>query len=123
MANDLSVKLTLRAEGEQEPESAEIIPTLGGIMEFSFGNAETTWSLDYRKPDRFRLRIDGSVGLVRTSGLEITAAGRFTRDFIDSTTTLDGSLELEFNRNIEVEITGSTGPTGSSVGAGIVIAF
>lgn len=123
MANDLSVRLTLRAEGEQEPESAEIIPSLGGIMELGFGNVDTTWRIDYREPDRFRLRIDGTVGLVRASGIEVTAGGRMTRDFIDSTTELKGSLELEFSRNIEVEITGSTGPTGTSLGAGVVIAF
>jgi len=123
MAADPRVRLTLRAEGERAPESAEITPTLGAVMELRFANAETRWRLDYRKPDRFLLRVDGSVDLVRSEGLDITAAGRLTRDFIEQTLTLDGSLELEFDRNIEVEITGATGPTGTSIGAGLVIAF
>ncbi|MCH7549946.1 MAG: hypothetical protein IH969_10495 [Candidatus Krumholzibacteriota bacterium] len=123
MTEDLKVKLTLTAEGQQKPETTEFVPTYGAKMELGFGDAETTWRLDYRQPDVLRLRIDGKVVLIRKNDLEITAGGRVTRDFIDKTSELKGSLEMVFNRNIEVAITGSTGPAGNNVGAGLVIAF
>ena len=123
MSDDLRVKVRLQAQGEQKPESAEVIPVLGAMMEFEFGAAETRWRLDYRKPDRLRLRIDGEVGLVRTKDLEITVGGRITRDFFENSTAIQGSLEMEFDGNINVEITGSSGPKGKSAGAGLTIEF
>lgn len=123
MANDPRVTLRFEAEGERDAETAEFVPSLGAMMALDFGNAETTWRLDYRRPDRMRLRIDGSMRVVETRNLEISAGARFLRDLVDSTTTVSGSLEMEFDREINVEITGTSGPDGSYVGAGLTIEF
>jgi len=123
MANDPRVTLRFEAEGERDAETAELIPSLGARMSLDFGNAETTWTLDYRRPDRMRLRIDGSMRVVETRNLEISASARFLRDMVENTTTVNGALEMEFDRGIGVEITGASGPGGSYVGAGLTIEF
>lgn len=120
---DPRVTLRFEAEGERDAETAEIIPSLGAMMALDFGNAETTWRLDYRRPDRMRLRIDGSMRLVETRNFELSADAGFLRDLVDNTTTVEGSLEMEFDREINVEITGASGPNGSYVGAGLTIEF
>ena len=123
MANDPRVTLRVEANGERDAKTAELIPTLGAMMALDFGNAETTWRLDYRQADRMRLRIDGSMRVVEMKNLEITAGARFLRDLVENTTTIEGSLEMEFHRDINVEITGASGPDGSYVGAGLTIEF
>jgi hypothetical protein len=123
MANDPRVTLRFEAKGERDAETAEFTPSLGAMMALDFGNAETTWRLDYRQSDRMRLRIDGSMRLVETRNLEISADARFLRDLVDHTTTIQGALEMEFDRDINVEITGASGPDGSYVGAGLTIEF
>jgi hypothetical protein len=123
VAESRKVTLTLEAEGARKPETAEILPSLGAVLDLAFGNAETTWRVDYREPDRLRLRIDGSVRLVDRRDLTISTEGRLVRDFVEADTTVTGALEMVFDRWINVEITGSSGPDGKRVGAGIRIEF
>ena len=123
MADDMKVRVKLEAEGEQISESAELRPELGALIEIGFGEAETTWRLDYREPDRLILRIDGSVRLANLENVEITAEGRFSRDFFENENTLQGSLEMEFDERLNVEISGSSGPGGGSIGASLTIEF
>jgi hypothetical protein len=123
MANDMRVRIKLEAEGEQIAESAELRPDLGALIEIGFGNAETTWRLDYREPDRLLLRVDGSIRLVAMQNVEIDAEGRFTRDLFENENTIRGSLEMAFDRRLNVEISGSSGPGGKRIGAGLTIAF
>ncbi len=123
MPDDVMVKVKLEAEGEQAAESAELRPDLGALIKIDFGNTETTWRLDYREPDRLRLRIDGSIRLMAFDNIEIKAEGRFTRDFFENENTIRGSLEMEFDKRLNVEISGSSGPDGKRIGAGLTIEF
>jgi len=123
MPDDMKVKVKFEAEGEQTAESAELRPDLGALIEIDFGNTETTWRLDYREPDRLTLRIDGSIRLMALENVEINARGRFTRDLFERESTVTGSLEMEFDARLNVEISGSSGPDGKRIGAGITIEF
>lgn len=121
--SESKVVLNLRSKLEGKEEAGEVVPSGRASLAIDFGDAQTKWSLDYRKPDSLVLRIEGRARLLKTENLKLTGGGDITRDFFEKSTSLDGVLEFEFDKNVEVEISGSSGPDGSRVGLGLQVRF
>jgi hypothetical protein len=117
------VTVNIESHAEKKKETSEFIPAVGASIRVDLEGAQTTWSLDYREPDSVVLKVDGKVRLRRANDIELTAKGSLTRDFFDKSTALEGVLEMEFKRSVSVQITGSSGRRGRSVGAELTITF
>lgn len=117
------VKVTLRSAIEKKSSSAIVIPSAGGTLLIDFQDAETAMSVDYTKPDKLILKLEGKMKIGEVKNVELSAGTGIARDFLKNETTFDGSFEMEINKNIAVEIHGSKGSKDSSVGAGVTIRF
>jgi hypothetical protein len=117
------VNVNLEGKVKRQPETGEMVPEAGASMRIDFEDAQTTWSVDYKKPDVAILRINGRVRVVDARNVKISAKGEMTRNLFDKSTTFEGKLEMEFKKDVQVEISGSSSPEGAQVKAGLQIRF
>jgi hypothetical protein len=118
-----TVEVNLRAKSEPAQEKSEVNPSVGGSMKIDLGDAETTWSVDYMKPDRLVLTIEGKARLIETENIRVDGGGQLTRDFFAKSTALEGNLRMEFSKNVSVKLTAASDSRGGRVGASLTLEF
>jgi hypothetical protein len=120
---ETKVKVNLKGKMEKQEETSEMVPSVGASMQIDLEDAQTKWSIDYKKTDSLVLKLDGKVKIVGAKDVTLTGGTSITRDVFERSTTFEGMLEMEFNKNVTVELIGSTGPKESNIGANIQITF
>jgi hypothetical protein len=120
---DPKVAVNITGAVDKTEETAEVTPALGASMCIDMGDAQASWLIDYRKPDRLILTVQGRAKVVETGTFKVEGGGRMTRDVFGKSTSFEGTIRMEFDKDVQVELTAATDEKGARLGAGIKIQF
>lgn len=122
MSEQYTVKL--KTKTKENEENGDLMIEVGAELGIEFQDAETTFKFGYTTPDELVVEIEGKATLVNLSeNRKIIVGAGFSHDFINEDTTVDGTIELVLDKKVSLEVNGSYGTDGSSIGVGLSMKF
>lgn len=119
---DPKVKVTVVADGKRK--DGVLTPSAGATIELLVADAaKARFGIDYTKADELSLRVGGDVEKRFGAKGRIRAEGDLEKSLLDGTVSFDGTLTMQFSKDVAVKVDTALDDSKQQVGLKLTLAF
>jgi len=115
-------KISLKMRTKGGTREGQLLATAGTSIEVALDDVGAGIGIDYTNSEALKLRLDGRVRL-KLFDTAASVTGSFIKDLDTKEVSIDGTLEIEIDKEVAASMTTNISPEETTVGGTLRITF